>query len=74
MTDIKDKSSINSDENTLKSLWQTVLEQEKEAQWRYPDFLPIFKLRESYQGIEYRLMMNLAALLIASRIWLLRLR
>lgn len=53
MTDIKDKSSINSDENTLKSLWQTVLEQEKEAQWRYPDFLPIFKLRESYQGIEY---------------------
>lgn len=53
MTDIKNLTWTNGDEGSLKALWETVLSRYEEARWRYPDFLPIFNLRESYKGTEY---------------------
>lgn len=58
MTEIKDLSCTNRDESPFFSLWETVIEREEEAQWRYPDFVPLFKLRESYKGIEYSIEFN----------------
>ncbi|MFB2839836.1 hypothetical protein [Floridanema evergladense] len=53
MTEIKDLTCSNSKENLFFSLWETVIERQEEAQWRYPDFVPLFNIRESYKGIEY---------------------
>lgn len=53
MTDVKKLTWTNGNEVSLKALWETVIDRYEEAKWRYPDFLPIFNLRESYKGTEY---------------------